>query len=56
MMPVFPPVFAILIDHEKGFVEDPKDLGGANNLRVSLRFLKSTGLLYDLNRDGVVEA
>lgn len=37
-------------------MNDPKDLGGATNLRVSLRFLKSARLFYGLNRNGVVDA
>lgn len=41
---------AIVIDeHEKGFVNDPHDRGGATNWGISLRFAMGVG---DLDRDG----
>ena len=39
---------------EGGFVDDPADRGGATNLGISLRFLKSEGKL-DLDHDGIAD-
>jgi lysozyme family protein len=61
VIPVPPPsdaflgAFGALIQHEGGYVNDPRDPGGATNHGVSLRFLRTTGLVYDLNRDGRVD-
>jgi lysozyme family protein len=38
----------IILRHEGGFVNDKNDAGGATNFGVSLRWLKSRGLLTEL--------
>ena len=52
-----------VLEHEGGFVDDPKDTGGATNWGISLRFLReledADGDGYrdgDLDRDGDVDA
>lgn len=44
-----------LLAHEGGFVNDPADPGGATNWGISLRWLRTQGLLGDVNQDGVVD-
>jgi lysozyme family protein len=39
-----------ILRHEGGFSNDPQDAGGATNYGVSLRWLKSQGLLEDLEQ------
>jgi lysozyme family protein len=48
--------FAILLGHEGGEVNNPKDPGGATKFGLSLRFVRSKGRLFDLDRDGDVDA
>lgn len=53
---VYARAFAIVHGHEGGFVDHPRDPGGATNHGVSLRYARSKGLLFDLDRDGDVDA
>ncbi|MEQ1499161.1 MAG: glycosyl hydrolase 108 family protein [Novosphingobium sp.] len=46
--------FDALIDAEGGYVNDPKDRGGATKYGVSLRFLKAEGA-FDEDGDGFAE-
>lgn len=46
--------FEALIAVEGGFVDDPKDRGGATKYGISLRFLKSEGA-FDEDGDGIAE-
>lgn len=46
--------YEITIKQEGGLVNDPSDKGGITNGGISLRFLKSCGLKYDFNNDGIV--
>lgn len=55
MTPRFDRAFAIVVDHEGGFVNHPRDPGGATNRGVSLRYARTRGLLFDLDRDGDVD-
>jgi len=49
-----------VLQHEGGFVNDPADPGGATNFGVSMRWLKSQGLLTEVehstNTDDPIEA
>jgi len=47
--PAFSRAVAVVLEHEKGFVNDPVDSGGATNWGISLRWLKGMG---DLDKDG----
>ncbi|WP_431281642.1 glycoside hydrolase family 108 protein [Humitalea sp. 24SJ18S-53] len=47
--------FAHVIGEEAGFVDHPRDPGGATNLGVSLRYAKSKGRVLDLDHDGDVD-
>ena len=50
----FDEVYKIVVrEIEGGFVNDPRDPGGATKFGISLRFLRSIGL--DLNRDGIID-
>lgn len=51
-MASFGRAISIVLDHEGGFVNHPKDPGGATNWGVSLRFLQQEGILLDLDGDG----
>lgn len=46
--------FAIYRQREGGFVNDPRDPGGATNMGVTLGLLQRLG--YDENHDGVINA
>ena len=52
--PRFVAAFDALIGVEGGFVDDPKDRGGATKYGVSLRFLKAEGA-FDEDEDGIAE-
>lgn len=43
-----------VLKHEGGYVNNPKDPGGATNYGVSLSFIKSMGI--DVNLDGYIDA
>ena len=45
-----------IIKHEGGFVDHPKDPGGATNWGVSLRYLRSLGHIGDFDSDGDIDA
>ncbi|MGN7614128.1 glycoside hydrolase family 108 protein [Magnetococcales bacterium HHB-1] len=47
----------LVLRHEGGFVNDPKDPGGATKYGISLRFLRSLGHeLADVDGDGDIDA
>lgn len=59
----FDRALASVMAHEGGYVNHPKDPGGATNFGISLRFLKSmghqlpdVGLYGDLDGDGDIDA
>lgn len=63
MIPTFERAVEVVLEHEGGFVDDPKDAGGATNWGISLRFLReledADGDGFrdgDLDRDGDVDA
>lgn len=43
-----------VLRNEGGLVDDPTDRGGVTKYGISLRFLKSLGLSYDFNQDGII--
>jgi len=45
----------VVLAHEGGFVDDPRDPGGATNMGISLRYARSLGSMLDLNGDGTVD-
>jgi lysozyme family protein len=49
----FERAFARLLDEEKGFVNDPRDPGGATNMGVTLKTLREVG--WDINGDGTID-
>ena len=52
----FDKIFPVILQNEKGFVNDLSDPGGATKYGVSLRFLKSVGDYdYDLDGDGDID-
>ena len=59
-MSIFNLAIPRVLMHEGGFVNDPADPGGATNFGVSLRWLKSQGLLTEVehstNTDDPIEA
>ena len=54
-MSLFELAIPTILRHEGGFVNDSADPGGATNFGVSLRWLKSQGMLGDLDHDGDVD-
>lgn len=54
-MAEFEPAIAVVLEHEGGFVDDPRDAGGATNFGVSLRWLAAQGRLGDYDDDGDVD-
>lgn len=59
----FDEALKVVLEHEGGWTDDPRDPGGATNFGVSLRLLRSLGDLDgddyqdgDLDRDGDVDA
>ena len=44
--------FPTLLKHEGGYVNDPKDKGGATNLGVTLKVWIANG--WDKNNDGLI--
>ena len=54
-MATFEEAIPLILKHEGGFVNHPADPGGATNWGVSLRFLKSKGLIGDYDGDGDVD-
>jgi len=52
----FDKLIIVILKNEGGFVNDPKDPGGATKLGVSLRFLRRTGdIRFDLDGDGDID-
>jgi lysozyme family protein len=51
-MASFDKAIEFVLKNEGGFVDDPKDTGGATKYGISLAFLKRHGI--DVNKDGVV--
>jgi lysozyme family protein len=45
-----------VLRHEGGYVDHPRDPGGATNLGISLRYAVTRGSLFDLDKDGDVDA
>jgi lysozyme family protein len=45
----------IILKHEGGFVDHPRDPGGATNHGISLRYMRSQGRIWDLDGDGDVD-
>ncbi len=48
--------FRFTLGREGGFVDDPKDAGGATNHGISLRYAMGKGRVLDLDHDGDVDA
>lgn len=46
---------ALVLAHEGGFVDDPRDPGGATNYGISLRYARTQGSLLDMDGDGDVD-
>lgn len=46
----------LTLAHEGGYVDHPRDPGGATNLGISLRYARTRGSLFDLDGDGDVDA
>jgi lysozyme family protein len=44
-----------VLANEGGLSENPNDAGGITNHGISLRFLRSFGSKYDLNKNGILE-
>jgi len=45
-----------VLRHEGGFIDHPNDPGGATQFGISLRFLRSLGVVGDYDGDGDVDA
>lgn len=45
----------VVLKHEGGFVDHPRDPGGATNLGISLRYARTLGSMLDLDGDGDVD-
>lgn len=54
--PAFERSLKLVLRHEGGYVDHPRDPGGATNLGISLRYARGRGSLFDLDRDGDVDA
>jgi lysozyme family protein len=48
--------FRFTLGREGGFVDDPRDAGGATNHGISLRYAMGKGRVLDLDHDGDVDA
>lgn len=46
----------VVLKHEGGFADNPKDPGGATNWGISIRYLRSIGEILDLDGDGDMDA
>ena len=44
-----------VLKHEGGYVDHPRDPGGATNMGISLRYARTQGRIMDYNEDGVVD-
>lgn len=44
-----------VLRHEGGYVDHPRDPGGATNFGISLRYARSKGAMFDLDKDGDVD-
>lgn len=47
--------FGYMLENEGGVVEDKNDKGGLTNYGISFNFLKSFGLKYDFNKNGIIQ-
>lgn len=56
LSPNFDRCFEFTLGREGGFVNDPKDRGGATNHGISLRYAVGKGRVLDLDHDGDVDA
>ena len=54
-METFKSIIPIILKHEGGFVNHPKDPGGATNYGISIRYLKTLGEYGDIDGDGDVD-
>lgn len=45
----------IVLKHEGGYVDHPRDPGGATNHGISLRYARTRGSMFDLDGDGDVD-
>lgn len=52
-MAKFEEAIDVILDHEGGFVDHPKDPGGATNYGISLKWLQREGM--DLDQSGAVD-
>ena len=48
-------VWPIILRHEGGFSDNPKDPGGPTKYGISLRFLKGLGSIGDIDHDGDID-
>lgn len=54
-MECFAQAIITVLEHEGGFANHPSDPGGATNFGISLRWLRTQGLLGDVDDDGDVD-
>lgn len=55
-MATFDEAVRFVLKHEGGYVNHPRDPGGATNYGISLRFLRTLSDEGDINYDGIINA